>query len=58
LDEPSYRKLLQQTSNVKPYTYRSVQAGLFDAIVQQKLPPGEGPRTAGPNAMVSRAAEK
>jgi hypothetical protein len=28
---------------VSPYTYRSVQPGLFDDIVEQRLPPGEGP---------------
>ena len=43
LDEASYRLLLQQSQNVKPYTYRAVQAGLFDAIINQKLPPGFGP---------------
>jgi cytochrome o ubiquinol oxidase subunit 2 len=53
LDDASYRTLLQQTENVKPYTYRAVQAGLFDAILQQKLPPGDGPQTGRPNASVS-----
>jgi cytochrome o ubiquinol oxidase subunit II len=46
LDEAAYRKLLKQSQNVTPYTYRSVQAGLFDDIVRQRLPPGEGPATA------------
>jgi cytochrome o ubiquinol oxidase subunit II len=55
LDEPSYRKLLQQTQNVKPYTYREVQAGLFDAILQQKLPPGDGPQIGGSSASASTA---
>jgi len=45
LDDTSYRALLRQTQNVKPYTYRSVEPGLFTAILQQKLPPGEGPAT-------------
>ena len=44
LDETSYRQLLQQTQNVKPYTYRAVQAGLFEDIANQKLPPGLGPQ--------------
>jgi len=43
LDEAAYRKLLRQTQNVSPYTYGSVQPGLFDDIVEQRLPPGEGP---------------
>lgn len=47
LDDSAYRKLLQQSENVKPYTYHSVRTGLFDDIVMQKLPPGEGPRIDG-----------
>lgn len=43
LDEAAYRKLLEQTQNVSPYTYRSVRSGLFNDIVEQRLPPGEGP---------------
>jgi cytochrome o ubiquinol oxidase subunit II len=46
LDEVAYRELLKQSQNVSPYTYRSVSAGLFDDIVEQRLPPGEGPPTA------------
>ena len=47
LDESAYRALLPQTSHVAPYTYRSVTPRLFDGIVSQHLPPGEGPRVAG-----------
>lgn len=43
LDSVAYRGLLKQTQNVRPYTYRDVQSGLFDEIVGQQLPPGEGP---------------
>lgn len=43
LDEAAYRELLKQSQDVSPYTYRSVRSGLFDDIVEQKLPPGEGP---------------
>jgi cytochrome o ubiquinol oxidase subunit 2 len=46
LDETAYRGLLPQTSHVAPHTYRNVTPGLFDAIVSQHLPPGEGPRVA------------
>ena len=53
LDDASYRTLLRQTENVTPYTYRAVQAGLFDAVLLQKLPPGDGPQTGRPNASVS-----
>lgn len=48
LDEAGYRDLLRQSKNVKPYTYRSVEPGLFDAIVMQRLPPGEGPGSTAP----------
>jgi cytochrome o ubiquinol oxidase subunit 2 len=47
LDETVYRALLPQTAHVAPYTYRSVTPRLFDEIVSQHLPPGEGPRMAG-----------
>jgi cytochrome o ubiquinol oxidase subunit 2 len=45
LDAPAYGQLAQQSENVRPYTYRAVQPGLFDAIVTQKLLPGPGPKT-------------
>jgi cytochrome o ubiquinol oxidase subunit 2 len=45
LDDAAYRSLLKQSQDVSPYTYRAVQAGLFDEIVGQRLPPGEGPQT-------------
>ena len=45
LDDTSYRQLLQQSQHVQPYTYGSVQAGLFNAILTQQLPPGAGPST-------------
>jgi cytochrome o ubiquinol oxidase subunit 2 len=43
LDDAGYRALLRQSSNVAPYTYASVRPGLFEAIVVQQLPAGEGP---------------
>src|SRR5579864_2723241 len=45
LDDAAYRGLLKQSQDVSPYTYGAVQAGLFEQIVGQKLPPGEGPQT-------------
>ena len=44
LDANAYRALQVQSSNVRPYTYRSAQPGLFQDIVSQKLPPGPGPQ--------------
>jgi cytochrome o ubiquinol oxidase subunit 2 len=49
LDESAYRALLRQSSNVPPQTYRSVRPGLFEAIVTQQLPQGEGPQQIAPN---------
>jgi len=59
LDEAAYRKLLRQSQDVSPYNYRSVQTGLFEDIVEQRLPPGEGPKTAqsaasGPEMLAGR----
>jgi cytochrome o ubiquinol oxidase subunit II len=55
LDEAAYRSLLRQSRDVSPYTYRAVQTGLFEEIVRQRLPAGEGPQTAqtpGPGSAV------
>jgi cytochrome o ubiquinol oxidase subunit II len=46
LDDDAYRELRHQTQNLAPYTYRDVRKALFDDIVNQKLPPGEGPQAA------------
>jgi cytochrome o ubiquinol oxidase subunit II len=43
LDDKAYRSLLRQSSNLQPYTYRDVAAGLFNRIVSLQLPSGEGP---------------
>jgi cytochrome o ubiquinol oxidase subunit II len=57
LDEAEYRKLLMQTQNLKPYTYRAVGRDLFDDIVSQKLPPGEGPAPAPVQTAMSAPQE-
>jgi cytochrome o ubiquinol oxidase subunit II len=59
LDDAAYRGLLKQSQDLKPYTFRAVRAGLFEDIVGQRLPPGEGPAAAatteiGPTPMVLR----
>jgi cytochrome o ubiquinol oxidase subunit II len=46
LDSAAYHRLRRQSQNVAPYTYRQVQANLFADILNQKLPPGEGPPPA------------
>lgn len=55
LDEAEYRRLLRQSQDVRPYTYRSVQSALFDDIVTRKLPPGEGPQTTSPRLALTVA---
>lgn len=47
LDGTAYRVLLRQSIDA-PHTYRSIQPGLFADIVQQRLPPGDGPRGGVP----------
>lgn len=53
LDDETYRGLLQQSQNLQPYTYGSVQPGLFMRITRQELPPGDGPQAAQPRSIVS-----
>jgi cytochrome o ubiquinol oxidase subunit 2 len=48
LDDAAYRGLLRQSAGIQPYTYSSVQPGLFDRIVMLQLPRGEGPRAGRP----------
>jgi cytochrome o ubiquinol oxidase subunit II len=52
LDDSAYRALLRQSINVAPRTYRSVRPGLFEAIVTEQLPAGEGPEQGRPNPSV------
>jgi cytochrome o ubiquinol oxidase subunit 2 len=46
LDRAAMGGLLKQSRAVAPYAYRGVDPALFDAVAQQKLPPGEGPAIA------------
>jgi cytochrome o ubiquinol oxidase subunit 2 len=45
LDTEGYLALLHQSQNVGPFTFQSVEPGLFEDIVAGRLPPGEGPAT-------------
>ena len=47
LDRVGYVVLSKESQNVRPFTYRAVDPGLFQAIVTRQLPPGSGP-TARP----------
>ena len=58
LDDSAYRALLEQSSNVPPQTYRWVRPGLFEAIVSQRLPPGDGPQQDAPSPDVAAALQR
>ena len=58
LDAGSYAALARQSMNVRPFTFRSAEPGLFQQIVTQKLPPGPGPRTGRPHPSVSPRTEE
>jgi len=46
LDQAEYKRLLAQSMNDPPATYRAVADRLFEAVVAQELPPGPGPTPA------------
>jgi cytochrome o ubiquinol oxidase subunit 2 len=58
LDPASYAALAKQSIDAAPFTYRGVEAGLFQQIVTQKLPPGPGPQIGRPDRTVSPRTEK
>jgi cytochrome o ubiquinol oxidase subunit II len=43
LNPQTYGELARQSLNVSPFSYGAVDAGMFDKIVTQVLPPGPGP---------------
>ena len=58
LDRTSYLALCQQSSNVRPFTYSTVDATLFNAIVNQQLPPCPGPNTGSAGAAFHPTPER
>ena len=58
LDRTSYMALSQQTRNVRPFTYRTIDPTLFDAVVTQQLPPGPGPSAGRGGVAVHPRAER
>ncbi|HKB55493.1 MAG TPA: ubiquinol oxidase subunit II [Ramlibacter sp.] len=44
LDRTSYEALARESMNVRPFTYRAVEPGLFQAIATQQIAPQAGPR--------------
>src|SRR5262252_5108062 len=47
LSSQAYKDLSVQSTKVAPFTYSSVEPGLFEKIVMQALPPGPGPTVRG-----------
>jgi cytochrome o ubiquinol oxidase subunit II len=58
LDRTSYPALCQQSRNVRPFTYRSVDAGLFNAIASRQLAPCPGPNVERAGAAVRPRTER
>jgi len=58
LDRTSYMALSQQSRNVRPFTYRTIDPTLFNAVVIQQLPPGPGPGAGRGGAAVHPRAER
>lgn len=47
LDRAGYIDLLHESQNVSPFTYQSVEPGLFEDIVTGRVPLAPGPRSEG-----------
>jgi cytochrome o ubiquinol oxidase subunit 2 len=43
LDRAAYAQLAQQSQDVKPYTYRTIDPSIFHAVTTLEIPPGPGP---------------
>jgi cytochrome o ubiquinol oxidase subunit II len=43
LDLAAYLTLARQSQNVTPFTYRTIDAGLFNAVARREVPPAPGP---------------
>jgi cytochrome o ubiquinol oxidase subunit II len=58
LDRTSYLALCQQSTNVRPFSYGTVEASLFSAVVNQELPPCPGPNIERAGATVRPQSER
>jgi cytochrome o ubiquinol oxidase subunit II len=58
LDRAAYLALAAQSSDVRPFTYRAADAGLFAEIVSQTVPPGPGPADPLADVRPSSRAER
>ena len=53
LDRASYTELAKQSLKVKPFTYRSVEPGIFDALIKQTIGQAPGPQEGDPSPEVT-----
>jgi cytochrome o ubiquinol oxidase subunit II len=58
LDRAGYLALLRESQNNAPFTFRSVEPHLFDAIVRQQLPDGPGPQNGNGGPEVSPIGDR
>jgi cytochrome o ubiquinol oxidase subunit 2 len=58
LDRKGYAVLSRQSHVVRPLNYRAVDAGLFQAVVAQELPPAPGPDTGVAGSSVRPQTEE
>jgi cytochrome o ubiquinol oxidase subunit II len=58
LDRTSYLALCQQSTNVRPFSYATVEASLFSAVINQELPPCPGPNIERAGATVRPQSER
>ena len=57
LDTAAYSRLVEESKDVKPYTYRAVDPGLFNSIVLRTAPEAPGPQKGEPRIDVSPRSE-
>jgi cytochrome o ubiquinol oxidase subunit II len=56
LNAQSYGDLARPSIKTSPLSYRLDDAGLFDAIVSQKIPPAPGPQTGATSRSAAAGA--
>ena len=58
LDTAAYEALARQSTGIAPYTFRAVEAGLFEKITSQAIAPSAGPPTGEAGGMQQKATGK
>jgi cytochrome o ubiquinol oxidase subunit II len=58
LDRAGYAQLLHVSQNIRPFTYKSVDPDLFQAIATNQIPPGPGLETEGSGPPSRRRAPR